>query len=248
MRTISSLKETSLKRKTSPFSFFPSNPSQLSAYLCHTHSLGLEHLIGTPALKPYMHGYFLSLKLYETARVIANPFEYDEYREKMVKEKMEKMVESRIRTRKDAGVKVNKGLAEKILRDEGRARKKAERKARLRHNEDKGMDGVDDNDEGKVEEKQTKPSLLADPRFAKVFEDQAFAIDEDSREFALLNPSAALHRRVIGHAQTAVEADEESDASSSSSDEFGRASDESGAGNLEDDDDDSSSNSSDDGK
>ena len=196
-----------------------------------------------------MHGYFLSLKLYETARVIANPFEYDEYREKMIKEKMEKMVESRIRTSKGAGVKVNKGLAEKILRDEERARKKTERKARLRHKEDKdkGMDGVDGSDDNQVEEEQTKPSLLADPRFTKVFEDQAFAIDEDSREFALLNPSAALHKRATGHAQTTVEAEEEGDASSSSPDEFGRASDESGAKNLEDDND-SSSNSSDDGK
>ncbi len=192
-----------------------------------------------------MHGYFLSLKLYDTARIIANPFEYDEYRENMIKEKMEKMVESRIRTRKDAGVKVNKGLAEKILRDEERAKKKAERKARQRQNEDKDkdMDMVDGNDEGKVEEKQTKPSLLADPRFAKVFEDPAFAIDESSKEFVLLNPSAASHKRL----QTAVEAEEEGDASSPSSYEFGRASDESGTGDLEDDSD-SSSNSSGDGK
>jgi ribosome biogenesis protein ENP2 len=67
-----------------------------------------------------MHGYFLSLKLYDAARVIANPFAYAEHREKMVKDKMEKMAEGRIRARKDVGVKVNKALAEKIQREEER--------------------------------------------------------------------------------------------------------------------------------
>lgn len=44
-----------------------------------------------------MHGYFISLQLYDTARVIANPYAYAEHRERVVQEKMEKMAESRIR-------------------------------------------------------------------------------------------------------------------------------------------------------
>ncbi|KAG0704189.1 hypothetical protein DFH29DRAFT_873971 [Suillus ampliporus] len=79
--------------------------------------LGLDHLIGTPALKPYMHGYFLSLHLYDTACVIANPFAYAEHREKLVREWMEKMAETRIRVKKGregAGAKVNKALVERI--------------------------------------------------------------------------------------------------------------------------------------
>lgn len=134
-----------------------------------------------------MHGYFLSLKLYETARVIANPFAYDEYREKMVREKMEKMAESRIRTKKDAGVKVNKALAEKLLRVE----EKAKKKVRHKENNDK-KDGTEIIEE---EEERAKPKLLDDPRFAKIFEDPAFAIDENSKEFGMLNPSAAAHNR-----------------------------------------------------
>ena len=45
--------------------------------------LGLDHLVGTPALKPYMHGYFVSLELYDAARVIANPYAYAEHRERI---------------------------------------------------------------------------------------------------------------------------------------------------------------------
>ncbi|TFY77985.1 hypothetical protein EWM64_g6026 [Hericium alpestre] len=75
-------------------------------------TLGLDHLVGTPALKPYMHGYFISLKLYDTARVIANPYVYEEQRDKMVQAKLDKLAEGRIRARKgQQSVKVNKALA-----------------------------------------------------------------------------------------------------------------------------------------
>lgn len=188
-----------------------------------------------------MHGYFISLKLYETARIIANPFSYDEYREKVVREKMEKMADRRIRTKKDAGVKVNKALAEKILRDEEKARKKAERKARHGQNREREKDGVDVDPEGLGEEEEstmTKPSVLSDPRFAKVFEDPAFAIDENSREFALLNPSAVAQRTSNGHPKTSFE---EADSDSS----FSHGSDSaSESGDLENDSDICSTDSS----
>ena len=89
----------------------------------NAHRLGLDHLIGTPALKPYMHGYFVSLQLYDTARVIANPYAYAEHRERAVQEKLDKLAETRIRARKDgaagAGVKVNKALAERVQKGGG---------------------------------------------------------------------------------------------------------------------------------
>ena len=170
------------------------------------HSLGLDHLIGTPALKPYMHGYFVSLKLYDAARVIANPFAYDEHRAKLVREKMDKMSESRIRAKKEVGVKVNKALAEKILRDEEKAQKRAEKKNKRKQGAatDVNMEAAD-KDESRDEE-VAAPSILSDPRFAKVFENPEFAIDENSREFALLNPSS------VGQAnrgKTVVEEEEE---------------------------------------
>ncbi|THH28454.1 hypothetical protein EUX98_g5745 [Antrodiella citrinella] len=178
-------------------------------------SLGLDHLVGTPALKPYMHGYFISLQLYDTARVIAKP------------EKMEKMAETRIRTKKGA-VKVNKALAEKVRRDEEKERKKEERKRKAKAlAQAKGGDAMDvdgdadmeDHEEDDDEEEEEKPgatSLLVDPRFAALFQNPEFEVDEETREYALLHPSAAAHRQNAsgasgskGRTKTAVEEEEE---------------------------------------
>ena len=103
-----------------------------------------------------MHGYFLSLKLYDTARIIANPFAYEEHREKMVREKMDKMAETRIRS-KELGVKVNKALAEKVLRDAEKAKQRVERKTKRKTaaelmDVDEKAEGDDKNGEGDNEE------------------------------------------------------------------------------------------------
>ncbi|EPQ53644.1 hypothetical protein GLOTRDRAFT_139806 [Gloeophyllum trabeum ATCC 11539] len=197
-------------------------------------SLGLSHLIGTAALKPYMHGYFLSLKLYDAARVIANPFAYAEHRERAVREKMEKMAETRIRARKDgqaAGVKVNKKLAERVMREEERAKRREERKKKAVEKAEKM-----EVDEGAEEKEEAgRPTLLSDPRFKDLFENPEFEVDEDSREFALSNPVAAMRRRMeaerggkeskSGRIKTAVE-EEEEESDKGSSDESESRSDE----------------------
>jgi ribosome biogenesis protein ENP2 len=198
-------------------------------------SLGLDHLIGTPTLKPYMHGYFLSLKLYDAARVIANPFAYAEHREKMVREKMEKMAETRIRTEKDAGVKVNRALADKILRDEERARKRAEKRhSRMAELAEDGNAMEVDHDHMADDQGRDKPNLLNDPRFARLFEDPDFAVDENTREYALMNPSAVARGNKL---KTAVE-EEEDESDKSSSDGLGESESE------DDDKDDGGSDSS----
>lgn len=125
--------------------------------------MGLIHLIGTPALKPYMHGYFLSLKLYTTARLIANPQSYADYRDKVVSDRLAAKAESRIRARKDQP-KVNKALAERLRRLEKRVGPEVGGEA---------------------------GGVMEDPRFKAVFEDPEFEVDEESREFALLNPATA---------------------------------------------------------
>ncbi|CAE7089510.1 unnamed protein product, partial [Rhizoctonia solani] len=135
--------------------------------------------IGTPTLKPYMHGFFLSLKLYDAARLIANPFAYDEHRERVVRDKLEKLSESRIRSKGGDSVKVNKALAERIKRVE----KKKEKE---------GKEGL---------------SLLNDPRFAEVFENPEFEVDTESREYGLLNPSSSSKNASRG--RTAVESEED---------------------------------------
>ncbi|KAI0634852.1 WD40-repeat-containing domain protein [Trametes polyzona] len=207
--------------------------------------LGLDHLIGTPALKPYMHGYFVSLELYDAARVIANPYAYAEHRERMVQEKMEKMAETRIRSRKDAGVKVNKALAEKLKKEEERARKREERRAKKAKQPQGDAENAMEVDE--QEEAGTageKPTLLSDPRFAAVFQDPEFEVDENTREYALLNPSAVAQRqnREVGRGRTKTaveEEEEESDKSSSDPlSESGSESEDSKSGSESEDSDD----------
>jgi hypothetical protein len=199
---------------------------QYSYRVCR--SLGLDHLVGTPALKPYMHGYFLSLKLYDAARVIANPFAYAEHREQMVRDKMEKLAEGRIRTKKDVGVKVNRALAEKIHREEEKVRKREERK-KARQSQ-KGLDTADitmdvdaavEKDGGDEEDDGDKQTLLTDARFTQLFENPEFAVDETSREYALMNPSAVARKaHGLQHRRTAVE-DEEEESDKASSDGLG---------------------------
>lgn len=81
--------------------------------------LNLGHLVGTTSLlRPYMHGYFVASKLYEEARLIANPYIWDDERTKRVKEKVEKERASRVRGGKK--VKVNQNLVDKLLKKQER--------------------------------------------------------------------------------------------------------------------------------
>jgi ribosome biogenesis protein ENP2 len=85
-------------------------------------ALNLGHLVGTTnLLRPYMHGYFVASRLYEEARLIANPYILDEERTKRVREKVEKERASRIRGSKK--VKVNQGLVDKMLKRQERRQK-----------------------------------------------------------------------------------------------------------------------------
>ena len=141
-----------------------------------------------------MHGFFVSQRLYEEASLISNPQFWQEQRAKSIKEKIDKERESRIRGRKKVQVKVNRRLAEKMMeREEKNERRKAKRVL---------AKGGDDEvlDEKKMEEedgldKPARPDLLTDPRFARLFEDEAFEIDESSRVFKALNPSTKVEQK-----------------------------------------------------
>ena len=181
-------------------------------------ALNLDHLIGrTNLLRPYMHGYFVGQQLYEEARLIANPYIWEEERAKRVKDKIDKERESRIRGKKKANVKVNKKLAEKLMHvEEKNERKNAQRV--LQRGGDTEMAEAPDTAPGTAPEAPSK-GLLGDSRFAKMFEDEDFAIDENSREFKLLNPSTVpepTERKERG--RTAVE-QEDDDVPGSSSDD-----------------------------
>ena len=46
--------------------------------------LQASHLVGTPALKAYMHGYFMELKAYQKLLAAVNPFAYEKYRQEEI--------------------------------------------------------------------------------------------------------------------------------------------------------------------
>lgn len=79
--------------------------------------LGLEHLVGTNVVRAYMHGYFLDMRLYEKARLISNPYEVRDHREKEIRKRIEAERESRIRSKPQASQnkrKVNQAFAENV--------------------------------------------------------------------------------------------------------------------------------------
>lgn len=149
-------------------------------------TLNLSHLVGTTSLlRPYMHGYFVAQRLYEEAKLITDPSIWEE-RSKRVKAKIDSERESRIRGNKKVVAKVNQRFAEKMMdRVEKNELRRAKRVLKK---------GGDDNttefvDEATGETKNEPAGLLTDPRFAKLFQDEDFAIDETSREFQSLNSS-----------------------------------------------------------
>ena len=155
-------------------------------------TLNLSHLIGTTSLlRPYMHGYFVAQRLYEEAKLIVNPFVFEEQRNKRVKDKIDAEREGRIRGNKKVAAKVNKRLAEKLLeKQEKEERRRARKVLENDGDEPQGQMKEQEVDAERTPELPDKSDgLLTDPRFAKLFEDEAFAIDEHSREFQQLNPS-----------------------------------------------------------
>ncbi|QGA13835.1 hypothetical protein EYB26_001486 [Talaromyces marneffei] len=191
-------------------------------------TLNLDHLIGrTNLLRPYMHGYFVAQRLYEEARLITNPYIWEEERAKRVKEKIDQERESRIRSKKKVAVKVNRKLAEKLLEKQERA----ERRNAKRVLEQGG-------DETMAEEAEQGPEtttggenkgLLGDSRFSKLFEDAEFAVDETSREFQMLNPSTAVEKPTRKErGLTAVEQEEVDEVPDSSDDDDSDAGSEQG--------------------
>ena len=151
-------------------------------------SLNLSHLIGTTTLlRPYMHGYFVAQRLYEEAKLISDPFIWEEERNKRTKAKIDAERESRIRGNRKVTVKVNQRLAERIVeRAEKNERRRAKRVLKMG-----GDDGMIDEANVASEDTVREPAgLLTDPRFAKLFLDEDYAIDEHSHEFKALNPSS----------------------------------------------------------
>jgi ribosome biogenesis protein ENP2 len=167
-------------------------------------TLSLDHLVGTTnLLRPYMHGFFVAQKLYEEARLISNPDLWQEQRAKSIADKVNKERESRIRGSKKVAVKVNRKLAEKMLeKQEEQERRRAKRV--LKKGGDDDM--LEPDTAPAVEEPVVKgDGILNDPRFAKMFEDSEFEIDEQTHEFQMLNPSTKIPKGLTAAEQEDME-------------------------------------------
>ncbi|XP_058524262.1 nucleolar protein 10 [Ochotona princeps] len=126
-------------------------------------NLGLTHLIGSPFLRAYMHGFFMDIRLYHKVKSMVNPFAYEEYRKDRIRQKIEETRAQRVQLKKLP--KVNKELALKLIEEEEEKQKSTWKK--------------------KI---KSLPNILTDDRFKVMFENPDFQVDEESEEFRLLNP------------------------------------------------------------
>lgn len=100
-------------------------------------NLGLEHLIGTNLLRAYMHGYFIDVRLYRKAKSVADPFEFETYRKRKIRETIEKDRTNRVQVKKLPAV--NKDLALKLMNDQTDKKKKASATTLLEDNRFKAL-------------------------------------------------------------------------------------------------------------
>uniref|UniRef100_A0A803M631 Nucleolar protein 10 n=1 Tax=Chenopodium quinoa TaxID=63459 RepID=A0A803M631_CHEQI len=163
--------------------------------------LNLTNLIGTNLLRAYMHGYFIDYRLYKKAKSITDPFAYDAYIEKRKKEKLEAMHRERI-TIKRKLPKVNRHLVRTLLEDEEAAENDADKK------------------KSSKKKKGLNSDILNDDRFAELFENPEFEIDENSQEYMALHPIAPQKQTALldEHFEPIME-DEMSEGDASSDDE-----------------------------
>eukprot|EP00934_Nitzschia_sp_Nitz4_P008061 Nitzschia sp. Nitz4//scaffold55_size114948//8658//11015//NITZ4_003881-RA/size114948-processed-gene-0.58-mRNA-1//-1//CDS//3329554470//8051//frame0 len=132
--------------------------------------LGVSDLIGTPMLRAYMHGFFMDINLYNRVRAVANPFEYEEYRKKKLKERLEAKRASRIapKDQRSSQTAVNADLANRLQDKAENSTSKA----------------------GKVASR-----LLTDDRFGGLFSNPDYQIDEEDDDFKQRNPSGVSNRK-----------------------------------------------------
>lgn len=110
--------------------------------------LGAEHLIGTPLLRAYMHGYFMDGRLYQKLKVVSQSEMYEELRKKRIQERIASKRTMRLQVRQKLRP-VNKDLAARL---EERA-------------------------SGKTKSADTAKELLTDERFTQLFTNPNFAIE-----------------------------------------------------------------------
>lgn len=148
--------------------------------------LGVSDLIGTPMLRAYMHGFFMDISLYNRIRAVANPFEYEEYRKKKLKERLEAKRASRIAPKESNKKKtaVNAEFADRL--------------------QDKA-------DSSKTKSGKLAGQILSDDRFGNLFTNPDYQINEDDEDFKLRNPSGVADKKKGGKRDDMDSDDDDSD-------------------------------------
>jgi ribosome biogenesis protein ENP2 len=118
--------------------------------------LNLAHLVGTPLLRDYMHGFFVATKFYQEAVAAAKPDAYATWRAERIAAKLE--------ARKTARAHLPPRVA-------------------LPADADADADGADEAHAEAAQELGQEPTLLEDDRFAALFSDPAFAVDSTAEAF-----------------------------------------------------------------
>ncbi|CEF64014.1 Nucleolar protein 10 [Strongyloides ratti] len=135
--------------------------------------IGLADLIGTNVVKSYMHGYFIDIKLYNKAQTLTQPFAYEKYKERKLKEKLEEERSALPIVKKEPSVKVNKLLARKLQEEQQLASKKINNKKEAK----------------KVTTRAAAASeLLSDERFKGLFVNPDYEVDEESEHYQRMAP------------------------------------------------------------
>ena len=163
-------------------------------------ALGLDHLIGTPLLRAYMHGYFVDVRLYKKAQTLAGPVEASSSKrfveERVRKEMAEKL--KRVETKKKEKPKVNSELFERLQLEDDEGEEEDEPRKRSKK---------------KKAREARAASLLKDDRFKSMFEDENFEIDTEEEAFRLINPVVAKMKEAKAAKKTKNVSDEESGSS-----------------------------------
>ena len=153
------------------------------------YDLGLDHLIGSPLLRAYMHGYFMDVRLYRKAMSIVGT------------------------SKKETDI-VKSKIQRKLNESDSVKRVVAPGKKLPAVNKDVFLKLQDQKDRGKKKDS----ALLDDDRFKGLFTDERFEVDKNEEAYKLLNPvlskldasrAKELERKFQGEENEDLDEDEE---------------------------------------
>jgi len=162
-------------------------------------SWGAEHLIGTNVLRPYMHGFFMDLRLYQRIRSSIAPDAYESFVSAKVSAKIKERQAERIVVRKNLPA-VNAAYAKTLL-----AQPKMQKVLKEQAAAGEGAAAAAASAGGA----KVTSNPLADDRFKGLFSDADFEINPESDEFQRLNPHAAHAGRQAAGSKRKVREEEE---------------------------------------